>query len=674
MTVRFFLFTLAAVLLFPQSAIARIPNDPQGTQWGYTTTHVYDAWEQAVGSHDVVVAVIDNGFDDEHPDLKANVWKNVDEIPNNNKDDDANGYIDDVWGWSFVPRDGNGNGMIDQDERRGHNAPRPNRDAISQRATDRGVVHHGTLVAGIIGAVGDNDRDGAGINWNVQLMNIQLLGSNGSGGLAPLPEAIRYAVDNGAHVINLSVVGRTDAEELSEAIEYAYQNGVVVVAAAGNNAESLNLAPQYPICSDQHAPKQKVLGVSAISQQRSLAVFSNHGSSCVDITAPGVNVASTLYVDRFLGLSSTYRDGWNGTSFATPFVAGAAALVKSIQPTWGPDEIYTALLSTVHRTEPNDEELYAELFGNGLLRVDRAVQYALDRLSHVDLLERIAFIDGATGQGRVVTLESAGSKKSVFRQVNGADQIRAVRLDDGYRYAALRFVDGISTVRVYAENWELLSSVKLNGNTLPQVQLADMHEHPGVELIVDTNDPQQAFFIYSQDGNLLASAPRAEQETGKRLYAVTSGSTVGHHLLLSSMVDAEFGPVLERFDGSGARLGSIRLNIVEDVHAIAAADYDGDHADEYIVVSSAGGQTMFRIYEWDGVLKRQSIIDTTVPGPDLQLLTGDLDVDGKEDILVYRGPRQTMSIYLDQAKRTRSLDPSVYAIAPGSTMVGYPSL
>lgn len=359
----------------PGLAMAKISNDPQSEQWGYEDTGVYRAWDVTTGSRKVVVAVIDNGFDRFHPDLRRNVWKNVDEIPNNRKDDDKNGYIDDVWGWNFVPEDINNNGKIDHSEKKGNNNPTPDVINLSDADIERGVFHHGTVVAGIIGARGNNKQDGAGLNWRVRLMNIKILGNSGSGAVAPLAQAIRYAVNNGADVINVSMVGDESAD-LKTAINYAYRKGVVIVAAAGNNFSDLNLGPGYPICIDATSSKMLVLGVSAIGKDHRLARFSNVGSDCIDITAPGVGINSTARYSPPDGLLETYRRDWQGTSFAAPFVSGAAALIKSIQPTWRSKEIYQAILKSVHRTPPDDPEAYAELYGWGLLQVDKAVEYA----------------------------------------------------------------------------------------------------------------------------------------------------------------------------------------------------------------------------------------------------------------------------------------------------------
>lgn len=361
---------LGGIFLFtPFLACAKIPNDPFAEQWSYKDIGVYDAWNFTVGSPDVVVAVVDNGIDTFHPDLEDNMWKNTDEISGNGIDDEKNGYIDDVWGWNFVDN---------------NNDPRPNVDGINiDPEKDMEVVSHGTVVAGLIGAVGNNNLDGTGLNWKVKIMNLKIVGNDGSGSGLAVETAIIYAVDNGAHVINISAVGTSevfDIVALKQAINYAYEKGVVVVAAAGNGMQSLNDNQLYPICADEGNGVEKVLGVTAIRESHQLAIFSNVGSACVDITAPGVHVSSTVRFSPTNGLTERFSGNWNGTSFATSLVSGAAALIKSLQPAWGAKEIYEALLKSTHHTPNQDEAGYADLFGAGLLQINKAVDYARERI------------------------------------------------------------------------------------------------------------------------------------------------------------------------------------------------------------------------------------------------------------------------------------------------------
>jgi len=201
-----------------------LPNDPLFPgQYGLENTgqtggtagadiNVAPVWSTATGSKDVIVAVIDEGVNISHEDLKRNIWLNADEIPNNGEDDDENGYVDDIRGYDFY-----------------------NDDETVYDAEDGD--RHGTHVAGIIGAQGNNGVGVAGVNWNVSIMPVKFLGPDGGDDFAGA-EAIVYAVDNGAKVINCSWGGEGDSPIIEEAIDYANDHGVLIAAAGGNDGMS----------------------------------------------------------------------------------------------------------------------------------------------------------------------------------------------------------------------------------------------------------------------------------------------------------------------------------------------------------------------------------------------------------------------------------------------------
>ncbi|HEY3317169.1 MAG TPA: S8 family serine peptidase [Coriobacteriia bacterium] len=263
------------------------PNDPLYVQqWALHNTgqtggtagadiSAPKAWSRTTGSRNVVVAVVDTGIDWTHTDLRANVWTNSREIPGNGIDDDRNGFVDDVHGYDF------GNG-----------------DASLYDAQDGD--QHGTHVAGIIGAAGNNATGVAGVNWNVTIMPVKFL-VQGSGTDFDGAEAIHYAVDNGADVINCSWGGSEPSDLLDEAFRYAAQHGVLTVTASGNDSANVDETPFYPGCIDSTA----IVNVAATDHNDALSDFSNYGKA-VDIAAPGVDVTSTLpyecagvYTDKF---------------------------------------------------------------------------------------------------------------------------------------------------------------------------------------------------------------------------------------------------------------------------------------------------------------------------------------------------------------------------------------
>ncbi len=317
------------------------PNDPRFSElWGMNNTgqtggandadiDAPEAWDTQTGNDSTLIAVIDTGVDYNHPDLAANIWTNSGEIPNNGIDDDMNGYKDDIRGWDFANSDND-----------------PFDDNL-----------HGTHVAGTIGAVGDNGVGVAGVNWRVKIMPLKFLGGDGSGTLANALSAILYAANNKAKVMNNSWGGGGFSQALLDAIEYADNAGALFVAAAGNDGTDNDQSPTYP--SNYDAPN--VIAVAAIDHNGGLAIWdlggggggcgcqgcgnvvgapgSNFGATTVDLAAPGKDILSTTPNNGYTKLQ--------GTSMATPHVAGVAGLVFSQFPGWTHLQVKERLLSTV---------------------------------------------------------------------------------------------------------------------------------------------------------------------------------------------------------------------------------------------------------------------------------------------------------------------------------------
>jgi len=271
------------------------PDDPfYPDQWGLHETGMADAWDHTMGKRTVMIAIIDTGIDLNHPDLKANIWNNPVESPDG-IDNDHNGLVDDIRGWDFI---------------NGDNDP----------SDDNG---HGTHIAGIIGAVGNNGTGVAGMNWEVSLLPIKILDADGAGSVADEILAISYAIEKGVDVINASFGGSnffSNAER--DAIQAALNAGILFVAAAGNGGPDFigddnDSFPFYPSGYDL----DNIISVAAVTRSGALATYSNFGKSSVDLGAPGDGILSTL--------PSTYGS-LSGTSMATAFVSGLAGLLQSV--------------------------------------------------------------------------------------------------------------------------------------------------------------------------------------------------------------------------------------------------------------------------------------------------------------------------------------------------------
>jgi subtilisin family serine protease len=287
-----------------------VPNDPlyRMFQWNLRRIGLEQAWDLRPTATNVVVAVLDTGVDLSHPDLKPNLLT-----------DQGYDFLDDL--------------------------PSPQDDES-----------HGTAVAGIIGAVGNNHEGVSGIAWRVKLLPIKALNSQGRGPDSAMVKAILYAADNGARIINISSTGTRYSAALETAVQYAQDKGALVVAAAGNTGNSDN-AVNYPAAFDG------VLAVAAIDDHDQLASFSQR-QPYVALAAPGVDVPSTAWAGAGRGLYASQ----SGTSIAAPHVSGAAAILWALRPDLAAADITVALQSNADKvTSPNPG------YGAGILNVARAV-------------------------------------------------------------------------------------------------------------------------------------------------------------------------------------------------------------------------------------------------------------------------------------------------------------
>jgi len=307
-------------------------NDPPGTP--DADIDALAGWRFIRSAPNTVVAVIDTGLDYTHRDMVNNVWINEAELYGDEGiDDDENGYSDDIYGYDFLNGD-------------------------SDPMDDHG---HGTHCAGIIAAESDNDLDISGVCWRAQIMALKCLGSDGRGDLAAAAEAVYYAVVNGAEVISNSWGGSIGFQglpkPLMEAYDYAYSQGVISVAAAGNQGSTLI---NFPAIFDS------VIAVAATDSNDDLASFSNYGD-LVDIAAPGVDVLSLRAAGTYRGTPyNEHTTIISGTSQACPHVSGALALVLAYYPGLDIDEARDIVFE-------NCDYLPPEICRRGRLNLGRAL-------------------------------------------------------------------------------------------------------------------------------------------------------------------------------------------------------------------------------------------------------------------------------------------------------------
>ncbi|MTJ22286.1 S8 family serine peptidase, partial [Dolichospermum sp. UHCC 0352] len=414
------------------------PNDPQySSLWGLNNTgqtggksdadiDAPEAWKISTGSKSIIIGVIDTGVDYTHPDLIGNIWKNPGEIPNDGIDNDNNGFIDDVHGYDFANNDGN-------------------------PFDDHG---HGTHVAGTIGAKGNNNLGVAGINWDIQIMPIKFLSGKGSGTIFNAIKAVNYATKMGANLTNNSWGGGGFSQGLYDAIAAAGKAGQLFVAAAGNSSSNADQSPMYPAAYNL----DNIISVAATDHNDNLANFSNYGANSVDLAAPGVNILSTVPGNLY--------SSFNGTSMASPHVAGVAGLVWANNPSLSAKEVKQVLLDSVDVLD----NLKGKTLTGGRLNANTALQNSrpvpgtyVVRLDKGEIVQDINFGNRLLeSTSSVSPIESADNTKLVkdttnkyFTQIgtntpiaikNGGQQIYQDIYGSGWQTIAAETVNGDNQV------------------------------------------------------------------------------------------------------------------------------------------------------------------------------------------------------------------------------------
>lgn len=281
-------------------AFATVPNDPLfGNQWGHARISSTTAWDAETGSSQIVIAVLDSGIDPGHPDLAAKI----------------------VAGYDFVDDD-----------------------------TDSTDLHgHGTHVSGIAAGIGNNGLGIAGVSWGGRIMPVRVLDEDGGGYNSDITDGITWAASHGADIINLSLGGTNYSQAMQDAVNAAHAAGSLVIAAMGNNRSSN--PTNYPAAHDN------VFAVAATDRYDNYTGYSQFGAHC-DIAAPGGDMSyyhdpdgiySTLPTYACTMSSAGYFNSYDyeqGTSQATPFVSGLAALVWSVVPSLSPDQVQQLIEST----------------------------------------------------------------------------------------------------------------------------------------------------------------------------------------------------------------------------------------------------------------------------------------------------------------------------------------
>jgi thermitase len=380
--------------------MAQVDDPGLGNQWAPQQIEAPAAWALTPGDPDTIIAIADTGIDYMHSELAPNIWTNPGEIAANGLDDDGNGYVDDVHGWDFANDD-----------------PEPLDDHFD-----------GTHVAGIAAAADNDNPEGlVGICPGCTVMAVKVLDANGAAPLDVVANGMIYATDNGAKVINLSLGSSLPAATLESAVDYAWDHGVVVVAAAGNNGTELAFYP---------AAFPNAVGVASTNMQDYRSCFSNYGSDLVSVAAPGELIYSTVPRD------ASGNEGYathSGTSMASPHVSGLVGLLFSQDPARTNAEVRALLESTAEDLGPAGGDPF---FGSGRINARRALTADTSPTPLPDGLLATDPIASAYANARKLVRDAAGDLYLVWHRQEG-DQyqvVSATSTDGGLTWSAPQVV------------------------------------------------------------------------------------------------------------------------------------------------------------------------------------------------------------------------------------------
>lgn len=623
----FFIFILLAA---PPVLAAVKPDDPYyGNQWYLSKIKADSAWDIISASPNIIVAVIDGRVQINHPDLRDNIWVNTKEIAGNNRDDDHNGFIDDVHGWNFVDNNPEPSARFDSD-------------------WNEAGVAHGTMVAGIIAARSNNNQGVAGVTWSARIMPLRVLNDRGEGKVSDVVRGIDYAISNGANIINLSFVSFNYSEALQEAINRAHKAGVIVVAAAGNEQTSgagynIDKTPIYPACYDGSFGENMVIGVAATDALDQKAKFSSYGSRCVDITAPGISFFSTVTAGSDVNDPGKIYDGyWSGTSMATPLVSATLALIEEANPELSPREAVNILFAStdnVSRLNPD----YLGKLGNGRLNVFKAVEMAKE-----ELYSRL---------GRLVLVTGQGTKTAKLTAANGdlVGQFPANNLASGSNIAAGDINgDGLEELVVASGSGREPQVKILNstGKLLKQFLVFDKKFRGGVNMAVDdlTGDGQAEIIVAAATGG--NGQVRIFNAQGKLLseFSVDNKTWRGGLSLAAGDLDGRgkkeivvgYGsgtaPIVKIFTPEGRILSSFYVyeKKFRGGVKVAVANIDGRqdyNKAEIIVAPGSGREPQIKIFDNRAVLKKQFLGFRSNWRGGINLTAGDINNDGIGEIV-----------------------------------------
>jgi subtilisin family serine protease len=609
-------------------------------QWYLKKIKAIRAWDKKRETPEITIAIIDSGIQINHPDLKDNIWRNQGEVQGNGIDEDGNGFTDDVNGWDFV------NNISD---------PNPK---FKAGFTESGVIH-GTIVAGVAAGYGNNGVGITGVTWQAKLMSLKVLDDKGVGDTRNVVKAIDYAIKNKADIINLSFTGFSYSQALYDAIRRAYDAGIFITAAAGNDegqgsGVNIDERPIYPACYDGSSGENMVIGVSATDSIDQKAKFSSYGSICVDIASPGVSIFSTTvfapqYATPVFSLNKKYDGFWSGTSMATPMVSGAAALVMSANPRLGTKGVKDILLQyadDINRLNVG----YSGKLGNGRLNIDLSVSNAAKMVSAKREYLAIAPISNKDSAIRLLKFTGEESGKiPAFENLPGDVNLAS---GDLYGDGSEEIITGSGTggpplIRIFKRDGTLLYQfLAYDKNFRGGVNVAagDVNGDGRDEIITGAGaggDPQVR--VYKRDGVLLSQF-LAYDKNFRGGVNVAAGDVTGDgadEIITGPGVGG--GPHVRIFKRDGTVVGQFfAFNKSRRYGVKVAAGYffsgaSGNRA-AIVTVEGRGGEPTVRIYGADGQFNLAIPAFNKKFNGGVSLAVADFNNDGFDEIASGAGP------------------------------------
>lgn len=598
-------------------------------QWYLDKIKAPDAWEKTQGDGNVVVAVIDTGVDLRHPDLQNNLWINSGEIPGNGIDDDNNGYVDDARGWNFVEN---------------NNLPSPN----LQNKYTKVAVEHGTAVAGIIAAEGSNAFAGAGVAWRAKIMPLKAFDEQGNSDTGLVEAALQYAIDQKADIVNMSFVGLSDIPSLREKIKQAYDAGILLVAAAGNEnggavGEDMDIIRSYPVCYGGANGENWVLGVAATDKDDAKAGFSNYGKDCTDISAPGVQIYSSLFHDGANPDFNRYFGGvFKGTSVAAPQVAGATVLVKALHPNYKNKQLMEVLMQSADNIDGQNPRYLGKLGFGRLNAANAAAAPAISTETPEELSVKYVISPKGPAEPKVWLL---GSKGEIIKNFLAfAPAFRGgvnISLGDVDNDGMAEIVAGAGAgggphIRIFNLSGELkyqffaFDGKKRNGVI---AAVADTDGDGKNEIIAMEAAGKPFIRIMDESGKILKDNIKIDMAGALGLAAGDVDNDGRAEIVVSAGAGA--AGKIKVMDDSGAVLGEFfpfGKNFYGGVN-ISVADIANSGWAEIIAARRGAGNSEIRAFNYSGRLLSPGFMAYDKYGPGANISSGDRDSDKKYEII-----------------------------------------